>query len=164
MSDSAMIAFLPANAPYVKQDFPHLTLVYAGEIAGRDKSEFNTMGKDAISAARVTGSFSLNVTGVDTLGEAEEEVDVLLMHATPQLLVARKIVEKWNRSEFTDFLPHVTIGPPGSAYSQGSEDRFSESNYSNRSRNVLPAAIYFDRLAVCWGDDRLIFSLSNYDY
>lgn len=164
MSDTAMIAFLPANAPYVKQDFPHMTLVYAGEIAGRDKSEFNTMGKDAISAARVTGTFSVNVTGVDTLGDPGEEVDVLLVYPTPQLLVARQMVEKWNNSEFTEFLPHVTIGPAGSAYSQGSEDRFGESTYTKRSRDVLPASIFFDRLAVCWGDDRLIFSLSNYEY
>lgn len=159
-----MIAFLPANAPYVKQDFPHLTLVYAGVITGRDESEFNSMGKDAISAARVTGSFSLNVTGVDTLGDAGEEVDVLLMYPTPQLLVARQMVESWNKSEFKEFLPHVTIGPAGSAYSQRVLDTPDEISYMNRKRDVLPGSIYFDRLAVCWGDNRLIFSLNSYDY
>jgi 2'-5' RNA ligase len=164
MSDDAMIAFLPANAPYVKQDFPHLTLVYAGPITDRDKSEFNVMGKDAISAARaIGGSFSLNVTGVDTLGDAAEEVDVLLMYPTPQLLIARKMVESWNRSEFAEFLPHVTIGPAGSAYTQRDVDT-SEFSYSRSSRNVLPNSIFFNRLAVCWGNDRLIFSLSDYDY
>ena len=164
MSDQAMIAFLPANAPYVKQDFPHLTLVYAGPIADRDRSEFNQMGKDGISAARVTGSFSLSVTGVDTLGDAGEEVDALLLHPTPQLLVARKMVESWNKSEFTEFLPHVTIGPAGSAYADRMLDNPDEVNYMNRRRNQLPSSIYFDRVAVCWGDDRLIFSLSTFDY
>lgn len=163
MSDQAMIAFLPANGTWVKQDFPHLTLVYAGAITGRDNSEFNKMGKDAISAARVTGSFSLSVTGVETLGDAGEEVDALMLYPTPQLLVARQMVEKWNKSEFTEYLPHVTVGPVGSAYAQRVVDSTEEVSYSNRRRDVLPNNIYFDRLAVCWGDDRLIFNLNSYD-
>jgi 2'-5' RNA ligase len=163
MSDDSMIAFLPANAPWVKQDFPHLTLVYGGPITGRDQSEFNTMAKDGISAARATGSFSLMVMEMRTLGDAGEEVDALIMHPTPQLLVARKIVEGWNKSEFKDFLPHVTIGPAGSAYSQPQAEGVDDYGYRSRSRNVLPNNIYFDRLAVCWGNDRLIFNLNTYD-
>lgn len=160
-----MIAFLPANGSWVKQDFPHLTLVYAGPIEGRDKSEFNAMGKDGISAARTTGSFSLNVTGVETLGDTGEEVDVLMVYPTPQLLLARQIVEKWNKSEFTDFLPHVTIGPAGSAYvQQVGDNRDYEFGSSTRRRDLLPSSIFFDRLALCWGDDRLIFNLSTFDY
>jgi 2'-5' RNA ligase len=164
MSDTAMIAFLPANGSFVKQDFPHLTLVYAGPIAGRDKSEFNSMGKDGISAARVTGSFTLNVTGVETLGDAGEEVDALMMYPTPQLVVARQMVQQWNKSEFEELLPHVTIGPAGSAYAQRVVDSSDETSYSNRRRDLLPSSVYFDRLAVCWGDDRLIFNLNTYDY
>lgn len=164
MSDTGMIAFLPTNGSWVKQDFPHMTLVYAGEIAGRDDSEYNAMGKDAISAARaVGGSFSLNVTTIETLGDAGEEVDTLILYPTPQLLVARQIVEKWNKSEFTEFLPHVTIGPAGSAYAQRVVDRTEDYNYPKR-RDVLPTSIHFDRLAVCWGDSRAIFDLSFYDY
>jgi 2'-5' RNA ligase len=164
MSDTAMIAFLPANAAWVKQDFPHMTLVYAGPIADRETSDLNVMAKDGISAARATGSFTLNVTGVETLGDAGEEVDALMLYPTPQLIVARQMVEKWNRSEFSDLLPHVSIGPAGSAFSRPSEDRFVDSNFTERRRNVLPSSVYFDRLAVCWGNDRLIFSLNNYDY
>lgn len=164
MSDTAMIAFLPVNGSWVKQDFPHMTLVYAGEIEGRDKSEFNTMGKDGISAARAVGSFSLNVISVDTLGDPGEEVDVLVLHPTPQLLVARKMVENWNRSEFTEFLPHITVGPAGSAYAQRVVDSTVEESYSSRRRDILPSSIHFDRLALCWGNDRLIFNLNTYDY
>jgi 2'-5' RNA ligase len=165
MSDTAMIAFLPANGSWAKQDFPHLTLVYAGEIADRDQNELNAMGKDGISAARaVGGSFSLNVTGVETLGDPGEEVDVLTVYPTPQLLVARRIVESWNKSEFTEFLPHVTVGPAGSAYAQRVVDSTDEYSYSNRRRDLLPSTIHFDRLAVCWGDDRLLFNLNTYDY
>lgn len=159
-----MVAFLPANGSFVKQDFPHMTLIYNGPITDRDKSDFNAMGKDGISAARATGSFSLNVTGVETLGDAGEEVDVLTLYPTPQLLVARQLVEKWDKSGFPKFLPHVTIGPAGSAYAQIMLDNPDEVSYSSRRRDILPSSIYFDRLAVCWGNDRLIFSLNNFDY
>lgn len=164
MSDTAMIAFLPANGSWAKQDFPHLTLVYAGPITDRDRSEFNTMAKDGISAARVTGSFSLNVIGVETLGDAGEEVDALMMFPTPQLVVARKMVESWNNSEFTDFLPHVSIGPAGSAYAQQVPSNTDQLTYASRRQDILPSNIHFDRLAVCWGNDRLIFNLNSYDY
>lgn len=164
MSDSSMIAFLPANGLWVKQDFPHLTLVYGGPIAGRDKSEFNAMGKDGISAARVTGSFSLNVIGVETLGDPGEEVDALMMHPTAQLLVARQIVQKWDKSGFPNLLPHVSVGPAGSAFAQQVPSDTNDLTYTNRRRDILPSSVYFDRLAICWGDDRLIFNLSSFDY
>lgn len=143
-----------------------MTLVYAGAIEGREISEFNNMGKDAISAARVTGSFSLSVTGVETLGDAGEEVDVLVFHPTPQLLVARNIVESWDQSGFEEFLPHATIGPAGSAYAQRIPPSAYEMERGSRGRtqDMLPSNVFFDRLAVCWGDDRLIFNLSSYDY
>jgi 2'-5' RNA ligase len=164
MSDQAMIAFLPANGTWAKQDFPHLTLVYAGPIADRSKTEFNAMAKDGISAARVTGSFTLNVVGVETLGDPGEEVDALMMYPTAQLVVARQMVRSWNKSEFTDFLPHVTIGPVGSAFAQQVPNDTNDLTYQNRRRDILPSSIYFDRLAICWGDDRLIFNLSSFDY
>jgi 2'-5' RNA ligase len=161
-----MIAFLPTNGSWCKQDFPHMTLVYAGDIADRPTSEFNEMAKDAISAARVVKSFSLNVVGVETLGDAGEEVDALMLFPTPQLLVAYNMVApRWNKSEFTDYLPHATIGPAGSAYAQTYPvNNTDDVSYSNRRKDTLPASLYFDRLAVCWGDDKMIFSLSEFDY
>lgn len=163
MSDDSMIAFLPSNGSWVKQDFPHMTLVYGGSIEGRDISEFNQMGKDAITAARAIRTFSLNATGVETLGEEPDRVDTLVFYPTPQLLVARKIVESWNKSEFTDFKPHVTIGPAGSAYADMVKVSTNDYEYPKRRRDMLPTSVYFDRLAVCWGDDRLIFDLGIYD-
>lgn len=164
MSDTAMIAFLPANGLWVKQDFPHLTLVYIGSIVDRNKSDFNAMAKDGISAARVTGSFTLLATGVETLGDPGEEVDALMFYPTPQLLVARQIVEKWDNSGFPNLLPHVTIGPAGSAFAQQVPSDTNDLNYTSRRRDILPSNVYFDRLAICWGDDRLIFNLSSFDY
>lgn len=162
MSDSAMIAFLPSNGAWAKQDFPHMTLVYAGLIADRPMTEFNAMGKDAISAARTIGTFSLNVTGVETLGEQGEEVDALILYPTPQLLVARQMVESWNQSEFKDFLPHVSIGPAGSAYADQVPAFPDDMSLSTRQQNTLPSNIYFDRLAICWGDKKLIFNLDSF--
>lgn len=162
MSTTAMIAFLPANGSWAKQDFPHLTLVFAGEIADRPMTEFNDMGKDAISAARAIGSFSCNVTGVEQLGDAGEEVDALILYPTPQLLVARSMTEKWDQSGFPEFLPHVTIGPAGSAFAQQVQDNTDDINWRDRRRDILPSNIFFDRLAICWGDKRLIFSLDSF--
>jgi 2'-5' RNA ligase len=167
MSDTAMIAFLPTNGSWCKQDFPHMTLVFAGKIEDRPDTEFNEMAKDAISAARIVKSFSLNVVGVETLGDAGEEVDALMLFPTPQLLVAyNSVSSRWDKSEFRgNYLPHATIGPAGSAYTQ--EDPLTNTddyNYKQNRRNTLPASIYFDRLAVCWGDNKMIFSLSDFDY
>lgn len=142
-----------------------MTLIYAGLIEGRDKSEFNTMAKDAITASRAMGgSFSLNVTGVEQLGDEGEEVDALMLYPTPQLMVARSLVEKWNKSEFPDLLPHASIGPAGSAYTQQVSYNTDDISYYDRRKETLPASLYFDRLAVCWGNDRLIFALNNFDY
>lgn len=142
-----------------------MTLVYAGDIADRDKAEFNRMGKDAITAARVVRTFSLTVTEIRQLGDAGEEVDALIFYPIPQLLVARQIVQSWNKSEFTDFLPHVSIGPPGSAYADNvPQTDYVDESYRDKRRNTLPASVYFDRLAVCWGDDKMIFSLGDFDY
>lgn len=166
MSDTAMIAFLPTNGSWCKQEFPHMTLIYAGEVGDRPVSEFNEMAKDAISAARVVRSFSLSVTGVEQLGDEGEEVDSLIMFPTPQLLVAYNMLEsRWNKSEFSEFLPHAAIGPAGSAYAQEMPfDNTDDYGYKRRRENTLPASLYFDRLAVCWGDDKMIFSLSEFDY
>jgi 2'-5' RNA ligase len=160
-----MIAFLPANAPWCKQDFPHMTLVYAGDIEGRDKSEFNAMGKDAITAARAVRTFSLMVTEIRELGDQGEEVDALIFYPIPQLLLARQVVEGWNQSEFKDFLPHVSIGPAGSALAdQVPQTDYVDESYRAKRRNTLPASVYFDRLAICWGEDKMIFSLGDFDY
>lgn len=142
-----------------------MTLVYAGDIEGRDKSEFNSMGKDAITAARAVRTFSLTVTEIRELGDEGEEVDALIFYPIPQLLLARQVVEGWNQSEFSEFLPHVSIGPAGSAYADEiPQTDYVDESYRTKRRNTLPASVYFDRLAICWGDDKLIFSLGDFDY
>jgi hypothetical protein len=106
-------------------------------------SAFNELAKDAITVARTLPPQALDVTGVDVLGEGEK-VDVLSLKATPELLRARDMVKKWNASQYPDFMPHVTVGPEGSAEGQ------------------LPVKLYFDQLMVAWGNRQLTFPL-GYD-
>lgn len=157
MATGAMIAFLPIDGSWCKQDFPHMTLVYAGEITDRSEEEFNQMAKDAISAGRITGCFNLPVTGVEEWGQ-DEKVDVLTLHSTPQLILARRMVERWNASEFTDFKPHATIGPAGSAAAIVQPSPMYSQGYM---RQALPTKLYFNRIAACWGDKRLIFNIDE---
>jgi 2'-5' RNA ligase len=155
-----MITYLPEDGSWCKQEFPHMTLAYGSPVADLQDSDFNAMAKDAISAARITGPFSLPVVGVEEWGE-DERVDVLVLYPTPQLLLARSVVKHWDKSEFSDFKPHATIGPAGSAF-------VDEVNYNNTvgstyyRRQSLPDRLYFDRIAVCWGDKKLVFNTNSF--
>lgn len=142
-----------------------MTLAYGGETADMAQSDFNKMAKDAISAGRVTGSFSLQVMGVEEFGVDADAVDALTFHTTPQLLVARRMVEPWDTGEFKDYRPHATIGPVGSAVQNGlvrGEPWDEPVSYRSR-RDSLPLSLWFNKIVVCWNDDKLVFNL-NMDY
>jgi 2'-5' RNA ligase len=167
MADGVMIAYLPENGGWCKQDLPHMTLVYAGEIDERQPSDLNKLAKDAISAARITGPFSLPVTSVEVFGEGIDAVDVLVLYPTPQLLLARNIVSHWNKSEFTEFKPHATIGPVGSAFADNvpyydQTDQISESRYQTMKNSTLPDRLYFNRIAAVWGEKKLVFNTNSF--
>jgi 2'-5' RNA ligase len=166
MNDEAMIAFLPEDGRWCKQDLPHMTLVYCGSIEDLQSTDLNAMTKDAISAARVTGPFSLPVTAVEEWG-VNEKVDVLVLYPTPQLLVARSLVKHWNKSEFTEFKPHATIGPAGSAFAAKVEygspyESYRDPEYRRGDSGVLPDRLYFNRIAVCWGEKKLVFNTNSF--
>jgi 2'-5' RNA ligase len=168
METTAMIAYLPENGAWCKQDLPHMTLVYAGPTDQMQATDLNAMAKDAITAARITGPFSLPVISVEQYGDEGEEVDVLVMYSTPQLIVARKLVEHWNKSE-KPFTPHATVGPAGSAFVNTVgyvDDGSSGSEYRDFDRNVrretLPDRLYFNRIAVCWNDKKLVFNTNSF--
>lgn len=143
MNNGVMIAYLPVNSEWCRQPLPHLTLVYCGTIDDLIPSAYNRLAKDAISAGMITGPLTLEVTGVDVFGDDAEKVDVIKLHATPRLLTARKIVEDWNASEHP-FDPHATIGPVGLA-----------------NDVIIPPFIFFDRIMVGWGEERMVFNLSR---
>jgi 2'-5' RNA ligase len=169
--DEAMIAFLPENGAWCKQDLPHMTLVFAGPVEDLQPTDLNAMAKDAISAARITGPFSLPVISVERFGDGDDAVDVLVFYPTPQLLLARKIVEHWNKSEFA-FRPHATIGPAGSAltdkvpyYDDMRIERnyeVSESRYQMMEKSSLPDRLYFNRVIVAWGDKKMILNTNSF--
>lgn len=143
MSDGIMIAYIPAgDTSWCKQPLPHMTLVYAGTLMDRDPTSFNRIAKDAISAARVTPSFALDVVGVEVFGD-DEKVDVLRLESNSKLNSARRVVEHWSMSEHP-FNPHCTIGPEGSA------------------EGILPTRLYFDQILVAWGNRKLSFRLGEY--
>lgn len=156
MATDLMIAFLPSDGSFCKQDFPHMTLVHGGPIANRPEEQFNQMAKDAISVGRLMGRFNLCVTGVEQMGEPL--VDALMLYPTPQLLLARKLVEEWDSGEFPDFKPHVTIGPAGSAEAMIVPQPAYSMNYLGQA---LPTNLYFTKIAACWGDKRLIFDVDT---
>lgn len=143
MSTGMMIAYLPAdpNPAWCLQDLPHMTLVYAGQSEDHPPSFFNELTKEALTVARQFGGFVLDVTGIEEYGEGADAVDVLELYPTPQLLMARRVVEKYNASSYKDFKPHATIGPAGSANQLSS----------------IPSRIAFHTLGVFDGTRKITF-------
>lgn len=142
-TDGIMIAYLPTDGSWCKQPLPHMTLVYAGSLRDHDYSAFNSLAKDAIAVTRVTPPFSLDVTNIEVFGDGEEQVEVLRLSSTPELLRARELVEHWNASEYKQFKPHATVGRLGSA------------------RGHLPTKLHFDRIMVAFGNEEMIFRLEH---
>lgn len=142
MNTGVMIAYLPTNTEWCKQDLAHMTLVYAGTTDQLKPTDQNALMKDALSAAAITNAFAAIVTGIETFGEGGEEVDVLTLYPKPDLLRARQLVERWNASQYKDFAPHATIGPKGSLV------------------GTFPPVLYFDRIMVAWGDQQTVFPLN----
>lgn len=144
-SNGVMIALLPTTTDWCKQEFPHMTLVYAGKKDGLKPTTFNELAKDAASIAMLSNPITLRVTGVEVFGAGDldnPKVDVLRLEPTQELLAMRRVVESWNASEFP-FKPHVTIGPQG-AYLE-----------------YPPRVLTFDRVAVGWGDESLVFLMKR---
>lgn len=164
MSTDLMIAYLPSDGTWCQQDLPHMTLVWGGPVADLPESQFNDLTKDAISAARITGSFSLPVTGIQQLGGGDtgnQAVDALIFYPTPQLLLARNLVQKWDSSGFSTYLPHATIGPAGSAASMSVPPNVWPDVNAQTQVKGLPTSLWFNRILICWGDKRIAFNISD---
>jgi 2'-5' RNA ligase len=140
--NSVMIALVPTTSDWCHIALPHLTLVYAGEIPTLKPTAYNELAKIAIALAMTCEPLSLDVIGLEILGNVDK-VEVLLLQPSPALLAMRSVVESWTASEFP-FKPHVTIGPVGS-----------------NGGAVLPTNLIFDRIMVGWGDSRLTYRLGG---
>ncbi len=151
-NSSIMIALLPIVSDWCKLDLPHLTLVYAGQIADQKPGAFNEMAKDASMLATLASPITLRTNGLDVfggrnpddpLGASDPMMDVIKLFPTPELMAMRRMVESWDASNFP-FNPHVSIGP------QGGGVPFP-----------VPSCIAFNRVACCWGNDQLTFNMSS---
>ena len=140
-SEGVMIALLPANDDWCKIALPHLTLVYAGVKSELTPGDFSELAKDAAMLAALSRGIGLRVVAKEAFG-SNGDVDAFRLQPTTELLAMRRSVEHWNKSEHP-FNPHVTIGPAGTPV------------------DVVPPAIYFDRVYVGWGDDSLTFWLKR---
>lgn len=142
-SKSAMIALIPVDAGWCKQETPHLTLVYAGEIPDLPADAFNDLAKDASSLAMLAAPLWLKVTGLDVFGgDTDERVNVLKLQPSSELLAMRRVVAHWNASQHP-FTPHVTVGP------------------SHLGVDLIPEGIGFDHVLVGWGDDQIPFRMKR---
>lgn len=139
-SMGVMLALLPTTSDWCTINLPHMTLVYAGLVQDMKESDHNDMAKTALSLAMVSPPVVTDVLATDLFGE-ENDIDVLLLRPTPQLLAMRAQVESWNMSQFP-FRPHVTVGPRGS---------FS----------IIPKEIIFDSILVQWGMESLVFKFAS---
>jgi 2'-5' RNA ligase len=145
---SVMVALLPVYTDWCKIELPHLTLVYAGEIANLSPTAFNSLAKDAMTIAMLSRPITLRVMGVEVFG-TDEKVDALKLQSTPELMSMRAIVEDWNASEHP-FNPHCTIGPT---------EGFGPN--PNRVYGEIPRYLVFDRVMVGWGEEQLVMWLSK---
>ena len=143
-STSVMVALLPTTSDWCQIELPHLTLVYAGTIEELRSMDRNVLAKTAVSLAMTSKPITLFVKRLEVFGE-EDPVDVLTLVPTPELIAMRMILDSWNRSEYKDYKPHVTIGPAGSFDGD------------------IPDTITFDRISVCWGSEHLTYSLTATD-
>lgn len=144
---SSMIALLPTNCDWSSVDLPHLTLVYSGEIADLEPTDFNKLAKDASSLAMMNDPLTLLATGVEIFGEDPDKVDVLRFQMNRQLEAMRHVVEGWDVSEYP-FNPHVTLGPPG----------------SHVLLPPMPRSVTFDCVYVGWGEQCLTFQMTANGY
>lgn len=145
MSDydsSIMIALLPDEAKWVKQDLPHLTIVFGGDIPDAKSGLLGEMVAMTTALGLSISPMRLWSSGVRQFGEGDERVDVLTFEPNPDLLHVRSCVEKWSKSQYKFFNPHVTIGPVGSA-----------------SATELPRTVVFDKLLLAWGDRHFKYDL-----
>ena len=143
--ESVMIALLPIDTRWCQIELPHLTLVFCGKINDLQEGDFNEMAKDAASLASMNRPIALEVFKKEQFGNWTEDpsdvVDVYRLRPKPELLGMRNTVKRWNKSEFKEFNPHVTIGPAGVI------------------TDFQPSVIAFDRIGVFWGRDReLVFN------
>lgn len=156
---SVIVALLPQDDSWCKIEPAHMTIVYVGETTDMKVNRFNELAKDVSSIALLTNPIMAKVMGTDILGDPGEEVEVLLISPTPEILAIRRMLMEWDKGTFDEFIPHTTVGPVGSMMKWSSYQPINSVGSDN-----LPYPMYlsFDRIMLAWGTDRLTFWLRKY--
>lgn len=136
-----MIALIPENFYLTNVEFPHCTLVYLGRVENKPHAKYRELLQVTSGLATITRSFRARVSGEDVFGPTQDRVKVLKLQLTPELYAMRSFVERFNESEYEEYLPHITVGP------------WNIELYDH------PNAVRFDRLALCWGESKTFFRL-----
>jgi 2'-5' RNA ligase len=141
--DSVMVALLPVVSDWAEVDYPHLTLVYAGQFSELSASDLDGLSKAALSIGVMSRPLTLRVLTKDVFGEGTDDnpkVDVLRFHPNLELVKMRTLVEDWNASQFP-FNPHITVGPEG------------------KFQGEIPGWVAFDKVAFVKGKERQEFRM-----
>ena len=141
VNDKIMIALLPMTTDWSTLELPHLTLVFSGLVSDHPLTDLNAMAKDASSLAALSQPIMLKTMKMEKMGPPEDEVSAIAMRPNTELMAMRNFVEKWNRSQYTEYKPHCTVGPYPSVPS------------------IFPDQLAFNKIALCWGDTHLTFSM-----
>jgi 2'-5' RNA ligase len=138
--DSVMVALLPVNRDWCRQDLPHMTISYLGHVPDLRESVHNELLKQALRLSMAYPSLQVPVTNVTEFG-TDELVNVLLLEKTTELIQLYEFFKEWDITDFS-FTPHCTIGPTGSIVGVR-----------------VPEFIRFDRILVSWGQANTIYRL-----
>ena len=143
-NDSSMIALLPDEAPWVKQDLPHLTLVYSGEVAKLSDQDIILLKGLTRALSLVFRPQLLDSISVDVFGKDDDRVHVVRTSKSDDLTLMRSLAERFDASEYKVYKPHVTVGPIGQTQVSG-----------------VPDQILFDRIGLFIGDEKWVYNLSS---
>jgi hypothetical protein len=131
---SVLVCLLPSYVDVPEPDADlHCTIVWGGDWASHAASSIETLKGRCEFIARHFAPIEALVTGVDTFGQGVERTPVLrLEHA--HLYAMRVWCEQWNRSEYKEYRPHLSV---------------------SSFPSVFPKSIRFDRIALWLGDSRI---------
>lgn len=151
-NNPVIVSLIPQDDSWCIQPEAHMTMIYAAQ----KKSDLNflqieALKKETYKISKLFDPIKANIVGTYVLGQTEEEkVDVFLIQRTPEIMSIRRMLESWDKSDFSTFKPHTTIGPQGS-YAYKAE----------KENPSYPKSLLFDRISIFWGEERFSFSFQK---
>lgn len=131
------VMLIPAMIPLFPDD-GHLTVVYGGE--DPPGGQALTMQIVMRHAATQVQPFAARTMGVNLHFGEDKNEPVLLVGLTPELVILRSLMQQFNKSEYSEFRPHIAI-PGWHEYMRG--------------MHQLPQHVYFNKIEFWLGDDHV---------